>query len=392
MDIQLAAAESIQRKLSAGMDFLRAKQVNNLILREGYAIEGETVLGGDVAIAECHTASGDGHGLDNVELLTRDELKALAYLISNDWIAQIHQGGIDGIFLGHDGSRYRANVYLFGGKPSDINDGISGRIGCMIRVIPNTIPKLQSLGLPPYMRVLGDANYGLLLCVGPTGAGKSTTLAAFIDHINNTRVGHIVMLADPIELVHQEEKCRISAREVGTNVSSFEMGVRDALRELPIAIGVGEIRNEETLVNTMRAAHSGHFVAATRHAPNAISAIRALVDDMPGDRHANAMTVSETLLGVVFQVCVPGLDDAWHFVHEVLNVTNNPEAKALIANQQWTDLRECLRPSAKASQARMGCTLNENLAQLVQAGKVSAAAADRRAYDRPAQASAVANK
>jgi twitching motility protein PilT len=389
IDGQMHDAESIQQKISSCMELLRTKQINNLILREGYSIEGEMVMNGDVVIAECHTAHE--HNTDT-GVLTRNELKAMAYLVANDWEQRIHQGGIDGIYTGGDGSRYRVNIYLWGGRPTDINDSITGRLGCMIRVIPPDIPNLASLNLPPYMRILADANYGLMLVCGPTGAGKSTTSASYIDHINHTRSGHIIKVEDPIELNHKEDKCRISPREIGTNVISFEVGVRDALRELPIAIAVGEIRNQETLVQTMRAAHSGHYVTATVHAPNLVSAVRSLVDDMPGDSKANAITVSETLLGVIFQVCVPGLDDNWNYVHEVMNVTNNERAKECIATQNWPGLKDCFKAPSKPTEQRMACSLNENLSYLVHSGKVSAVAADRKAYDRPGLAANIAER
>ena len=381
IDTQIEAASSVQLKISTGMELLKDKQINNLILREGYPIEGEMVLNGEVAIMECHEAVDTG-AIDG-NILSRDELKALAYLISPDWEQEIRKGGMDGIFPGDSGGRYRANIFLWGGKPQNINDHITGRLGCMIRVIPDKVPGLDTLGLPPYMRGLADANYGLLLVLGPTGAGKTTTVASYIEHINQTRVGHIIKIEDPIEYLHKEDKCRISPREIGSNVANFETGVKDAMRELPLAISVGEIRNQETLVHTLRAAHSGHYVTATRHAPNLISGIRALVDDMPGDSRANSITVSETLLGVVFQVCVPGMDNRWHYVHEVMNVTHNDKAKECIAQQNWAELRELLRPPARASEARMAQSLNENLAKLVIEGKISSGAADRRAYDRP---------
>lgn len=382
IEVQLQAAASVQLKISAGMALLKDNQIHNLILREGYPVEGETVSKGEICIVPSASAEDLEQGTSN---LSRDELKALAFLIANDWETQIKNGGIDGIILGDNGTRFRANIFLWGGKPHNINDQTTGHLGCMIRIIPTKPPTLESLNLPSYMRVLGDANYGLLLVVGPTGAGKTSTVAAYIEHINQTRVGHIIKIEDPIEYIHEEQRCRITSREIGSNVSTFETGVKDAMRELPLAIAVGEIRNQETLVQTLRAAHSGHYVTATRHAPNLVSSIRALVDDLPGDPRANAVAVSEALLGVVFQVRVPGLDGKWHFVHEVMNITNSQTAKELIAEQKWPELRDLMRPprsSGSAVDNRLASTLNENLAALIVAEKISPAAADRRAYDR----------
>ena len=364
------------------MALLTKCQFHDLILREGCPVEGGTVSNGEISIVACASSEDLEQGSSN---LSRDELKALAFLITNDWENQIKNGGIDGIILGDNGARFRANIFLWGGKPHNINDQTTGHLGCMIRIIPTQPPSLESLNLPSYMRVLADANYGLLLVSGPTGAGKTSTVAAYIEHLNQTRVGHIIKIEDPIEYIHTEQRCRITSREIGSNVSTFETGVKDAMRELPLAIAVGEIRNQETLVQTLRAAHSGHYVTATRHAPNLVSSIRALVDDLPGDPRANAVAVSEALLGVVFQVRVPGLDGQWHFVHEVMNVTNSEQAKELIAEQKWPELRDMIRPSkanGRAVDNRLATTLNENLAALIVAEKISAQSADRRAYDR----------
>lgn len=395
----LEAANSAQSKLDAAMIFLKDKQIHNLMLREGYPMEAEKIVDGEVVISECYPLQKgqslsneieasemyfsrlpDGRMVDG--MINRADLKAIANRISPDWEKEIRRGAIDGIFFGEDETRFRANVFLWGGNTGETSDGITGRLGCMIRVIPKEIPALETLALPPYMRSLADANYGLLLVVGPTGGGKTTTTASYIDYINHHRAGHIVKIEDPIEFVHREDKCRISAREIGTNVESFETGVRDAMRELPTAIAVGEIRNQETLFHTIRAGASGHYVTATRHAPSLVSGIRALVDDLPGDTSANAVMVAETLLGVIFQVCVPGIDGNWHFVHEVMNVTNNERAKEYIAAQKWPSLRDLLTTPASTGDNRLAKSLNEGLASLVVDKKVTRLAAERKAYDR----------
>ena len=391
LDIQMAAADSVQLKISNGLELLKASQINNLILREGYPVEGEMVSKGEIVIQPCATKEVLEEGTAQ---LTREEMKSLAKRISTNWESEIKGGGIDGLILGDDGTRFRANVFLWGGVPVHITDQTTGLLGCMIRVIPNEAPSLDSLNLPNYMRVLADANYGLLLVTGPTGSGKTSTAASYIEHLNRTRVGHIVKIEDPIEYQHVEKRCRITAREIGNNVASFEIGVKDAMRELPLAIAVGEIRDQETLIQTLKASRSGHYVTATRHAPSLVSSIRALVEDMPGDAKANAVAVSETLLGVIFQVCVPGIDDRWHFVHEVMNVTNNPSAKDHIAKQEWAKLATLLEPLSPSQTIddRMACSLNENLANMVGQKLISPQAADRRTYDRTGLRHAISAK
>jgi len=354
------------------------QNVGNLILREGRPIEYETSDRGEVLILPLDALEGNNPEQEHLkEPLTREEMMALFGLVSPTWTETIQEGGIDGPLRFAGMESYRANIFMWGGEP-EVKDEFRGKFGAMIRIIPPEIVPLRSQTLPTWMKVLADANYGLLLVAGPTGAGKTTTLASFIQQINETRVGHIVTVEDPIEYVFTEARCRITQREVNTNVKNIERGVRDAMRELPLAIMVGEVRDSETLANTVRAAVSGHYAGATRHAPNATSAIRSLVDDMPGERSSNAAMIAETLLGVVFQVRLPSMTfGQWEFAHECINVTNNAEVQRMVATMQWEELRKYVDNAGEKTQS-----LNASLSRLVMEGKTSEDAALRRAYDR----------
>ncbi len=381
---------AIMSKLEGAMSLLADHAVSNLLLKEGSVIEFETTMKGEVSIAslEDYEVAADSSGvnpMNSANVLTRDEMKALFRLVDTTWQDRIRLGGIDGPILMGPTARFRANIFLWGGAQNDVSDGLPGRLGCIIRVIPEHAPELSTLGLPGPITVLSDANYGLLLVVGPTGSGKTTTMASYFDHLNATRVGHMVTIEDPIEYVFSQKKCRITPKEVGTNVSTIAIGVRDAMREIPLAIMIGEVRDTETLVETFRAARSGHYVVTTKHAPNLVSAIRSLVDDLPGDSSSNAIMISETLLGVIFQVRVPSVNfGEWVFVHETMDITNNPLAQELIASKKWTELRNYLEnPTPQEGRTSAGVvSLNRNLAKQVREGHITAAAADRRAYDR----------
>jgi twitching motility protein PilT len=384
-----AATTAVMGKIQQAMQMFGDSHVGNLILREGVTLEYETSIGGEVAIVnfanfDSVTIKDAGMvsntpGVSVSDPLTRDEMQALFDVVSRNWREEIRAGGLDGPVRFEGMNRYRAHIFLWGGEQLEINDGFKGRMAAFIRIIPGEVVPLKSLGLPPYMTVLADANCGLLLVVGPTGSGKTTTTVSYIDHINGSRVGHIITIEDPIEWDIKERRCRVTPREVGTNVKDLETGVRDAMREIPLAIMVGEIRDAATLNQTFRAARSGHYVAATRHAPNAVSAVRALIDELPGDSNANAVMVAETLLGVIYQVRIPSVENGqWEFAHESLNVMNNGPVQGCIAKQDWNTLRGLI----EGNDDKKSELLNVSLLKLILDGKITEEAADRRAYDR----------
>lgn len=194
--------------------------------------------------------------------------------------------------------RFRVNVYLQ-----------RGSYAIAIRVIPMQIPDIDSLGLPLVCKELPLKGSGLILVTGPTGSGKSTSLAAMIQLINQTLSGNIITLEDPIEYLHRHGTCIINQREVGSDCSSFAQGLRAALRQDPDVILVGEMRDLDTISIAMTAAETGHLVMATLHAATAIQTIERVVDVFPPHQQEQIrIQLANTLLGIVSQQLIPRAD------------------------------------------------------------------------------------
>ena len=188
-------------------------------------------------------------------------------------------------------ARFRANVFA----------DRKGR-GAVFRVIPTDILTAEKLGLSPHILNLCKLNKGLVLVTGPTGSGKSTTLCAMIDYINRTRDEHIITIEDPIEFVHQNQKCLINQREVRTHTTSFKAALRAALREDPDILLVGELRDLETVAIAIETAETGHLVFGTLHTTTAASTVDRIVDQFPSDRQSQIrIMLSESLRGVIAQ-------------------------------------------------------------------------------------------
>jgi twitching motility protein PilT len=188
-------------------------------------------------------------------------------------------------------ARFRANVFADRRGP-----------GAVFRVIPTKILTAEQLGLSPHLLQLCHLNKGLILVTGPTGSGKSTTLCAMIDYINRTRQDHIITIEDPIEFVHQNQKCLINQREVHTHTESFKQALRAALREDPDIVLVGELRDLETVAIAIETAETGHLVFGTLHTTTAASTVDRVIDQFPADRQAQIrIMLSESLRGVVAQ-------------------------------------------------------------------------------------------
>ncbi len=175
-------------------------------------------------------------------------------------------------------------------------------MGGVFRVIPETILTVEQLGLPPAVRKFCTLAKGLVVVTGPTGSGKSTTLAAMIDHINNTRSDHIITIEDPIEFVHRNKRCLINQREVRTHTAGFKSALRAALREDPDIVLVGEMRDLETTHIAIETAETGHLVFGTLHTTTAISTVDRIIDQFPADQQSQIrLMLSSTLKGVIAQ-------------------------------------------------------------------------------------------
>jgi twitching motility protein PilT len=195
-------------------------------------------------------------------------------------------------------ARFRVNVFFQ-----------RGAIGAALRTIPAEIRSLSELGLPEHIGELADIPRGLVLVTGPTGSGKSTTLATLIDLINRARREHILTIEDPIEFMHWHRNCIVNQREIGTDATSFADGLRAALRQDPDVVLVGEMRDLETIATALTAAETGHLVFATLHTQSAPQTIDRIIDVFPAEQqHQVRIQLSTTLQGIVTQNLVPTAD------------------------------------------------------------------------------------
>lgn len=235
----------------------------------------------------------------------------------------------------------------------------------VLRYIPNTIPTLEELQAPPVFKQISDERKGLVLVTGPTGSGKSTTLAAMVNHINNARAEHILTIEDPIEFVHTPSKCVINQREVHDHAESFNSALRSALREDPDVILVGEMRDVETIRLALTAAETGHLVFATLHTSSAATTINRIIDVFPGDEKAMVRTMlSESLNSVIAQTLVKKKGGGRVAIHEVMRCT--PAIRNLIREDKATQIYSAIQTGA----AQGMITKEQSIQQAVAAGKI----------------------
>jgi len=184
-----------------------------------------------------------------------------------------------------------------------------GEASFALRLIPRTIPSLADLGLPPGVTRLSDEPHGLVLVTGPTGSGKSTTLAAMVNRINTTRQAHIVTIEDPIEFLHHDQQCVINQREVGIDTGSFRHGLRQALRQDPDIILIGELRDDESAETALQAAESGHLVLTTLHTIDAAESVGRIIELFSSGKQQQVRSIlAGVLRGVVSQRLLPRVD------------------------------------------------------------------------------------
>ncbi len=227
------------------------------------------------------------------EKLDADFLKKSLYEISTEQKIKTFEetGDVDFAYELLQVGRFRVNFF----------NQMRG-MGAVFRLIPNKILTMEELGLPELLKNFCTIERGLVLVTGPTGSGKSTTLAALIDHINRTRKGHILTVEDPVEFVHEPKLCSINHREVGSHTRSFSTALRGALREDPNVILVGEMRDLETISLALEAASTGHVVFGTLHTQSAAKTIDRIIDVFPAEEQEKVrMTLSEALKGVIAQ-------------------------------------------------------------------------------------------
>jgi twitching motility protein PilT len=297
----------------------------------------------------------DGHlrRLEHPDL-TPDVIKTLCYSVLTDAQKKTFEETweLDLAFGLRGVGRFRCNVF-----------NQKGAVGAVYRLIPEKIRALEELGLPPVLAELADRPRGLVLVTGPTGSGKSTTLAAMIDRINIQKPAHILTIEDPIEYLHHHKKALVNQRELHADTKSFTLALRAALREDPDVVLVGEMRDLETMEAALKLAETGHLTMATLHTNSAAQTITRIVDAFPAHQQAQIRTqLSLVLEGIVCQALVPKLTGQGRVASlEILVAT--PAIRNLIRDDKIHQIYGTMQ----AGQEKYGMqTMNQSLARLVE--------------------------
>ena len=312
---------------------------------------------------------GELRTIDGAPPLTKESLHEMMYevLADNQKARFEEQWDLDFSVEVQNLGRFRVNV--FRQRRGE---------GAVFRVIPSKIAPLEALGLPPILKELALRDRGLLLVTGPTGSGKSTTLAGMVDVINERRSAHIITLEDPIEYVHDHKNCVVNQREIGQNAKSFSSGLRAALREDPDVILVGEMRDLETISMALTAAETGHLVLATLHTSSAHQTVNRVIDVFSSDQQSQVrVQLAESLVGVVAQLLLPTADNKGRVpAVEVLVAT--PAVRNLIRETKIHQIPSAIQTGAKEGMQ----SLDQHLRELVKRGKITRETAQRWATDK----------
>ncbi len=295
---------------------------------------------------------------------TQDTREVVYAILSNDQRQRLETDWqLDFAYTIPGKARFRVNAYFQ-----------RAAIGAAFRLIPFEIVGIDQLGLPPVVHDLTKKPRGFVLVTGPTGSGKSTTLAAMIDAINETRDEHILTVEDPIEFLHGHKRCIVNQRELGSDAQSFAMALKGALRQDPDVILVGEMRDLETIHTALTAAETGHLVFATLHTQDAPQSIDRIIDVFPAEQQGQVRTqLSVALQGIVTQQLLPTADGSGRVAAcEVL--VPNAAVRNLIREGKTHQIYSTMQTGAQAGMQ----TMDAALATLVRAGKITQALAEQR--------------
>jgi len=293
----------------------------------------------------------------NVPALDHKTVHSLIYDIMNDKQRKDYEE-----FLETDFSFEIPNLARFRVNAFNHNRGAGG----VFRTIPSTILTLEELGCPTIFREVSDQPRGIVLVTGPTGSGKSTTLAAMMDHVNNDRFEHILTIEDPIEFVHESKKCLVNQREVHRDTHGFNEALRSALREDPDIILVGEMRDLETIRLALTAAETGHLVFGTLHTSSAAKTIDRIIDVFPAAEKTMVRSMlSESLRAVIAQTLLKKTGGGRIAAHEIMIGT--PAIRNLIREDKVAQMYSAIQTGQSVGMQ----TLDQNLQELVQRGQIN---------------------
>ncbi len=291
------------------------------------------------------------------EPLSKAKMEELAFSIikPTDKEDLLKKRELDTSWQAPDGTRFRINLHFE-----------RDNIGMVTRIIPTKAPSLEEIGMPPVVFELTRLSYGLVLVTGPTGCGKSTTLAAMVNLINNERAVNIITLEDPIEFIFKPNKSIIKQRQLGTDMNSFAEGLKHTLRQDPDVIMVGEMRDLETIAATLTLAETGHLVLATLHTNNASETIDRIIDVFPPHQQTQVrLQLSFSLRGVISQRLLPKVGGGRVAAREIL--INNPAVANLIRENKHGQIKTVIQ-----THADMGMiTMDQHVKRLLQEGVIT---------------------
>jgi len=303
--------------------------------------------------------------LDEFPVLTPTDTREIVYsILGNDQRQRLETDWqVDLAYTIPNRARFRVNAYFQ-----------RSAIGAAFRLIPSEIVSVDKLGLPPIVHELTRKPRGFVLVTGPTGSGKSTSLASMIDEINEEREEHIMTIEDPIEFLHSHKKCIVNQRELGSDAQSFGAALRAALRQDPDVILVGEMRDLETIQTALTAAETGHLVFATLHTQDTPQTIDRIIDVFPPhQQHQVRVQLSVALQGIVTQTLLPTADGSGRVVASEVLIPS-PAVRNLIREGKTHQIYSVLQTSASAGMQ----TMDSSLASLVRAGKITRQLAEQR--------------
>ncbi|MFZ2999120.1 MAG: ATPase, T2SS/T4P/T4SS family [Undibacterium umbellatum] len=299
-----------------------------------------------------------------------EDMTPVLLAIDEDWEDKIVEQAIDRPFL-LTSCRLRCNVYRV---------SAGSKVTISIRRLPLQPITLEQTGLPLYVKTMLEAAKGIILVTGPTGAGKTTTIAAMLEYLNSNRSAHIITIEEPIEYQLERKRAIISQKEVPVDTASFSSGLREAMRQKPDILMVGEIRDFDTADTVLHAGESGHLVLASMHTNSAASAISKLLGFFPSEqRNQRAIALSNSLVGVIFQSLLPSEDGEEFVLASEMIFNNNQQAAPYIAD---LDKLHMISELMKRKSDNMSRSLNEVLVQLVTKKTISSKDAMRCAYNR----------